>query len=305
MKRNANTTAATKAAVAQHTTTERKSAERSTTMRNANTATANTATATKRMTIDADTGWKFTPASIALNGHVFAADKYAIAEKGDVYVLAKVEGVAVRIHVGKASPVYHEALEAAVAFTQPKAEKPAEKPAEPAKPVEPKAAEPAKQAKPATKRKAPAKAAKQPKAEQPAKQPAEQPAAEPAKPVEPKAAEPAKQAKPATKRKAPAKAAKQPAETKPAAEPAKPVATADAWIGTTIEGKGWRIVFDDAAQRTRVIVDDDVPNEERVLIAVADAGFFWSNTTKSWNKKLTRKAYRAAKLLAETLNAIK
>ena len=262
MKRNANTaTAATKAAVAQHTTTERKSAERSTTMRNANTATANTATATKRMTIDADTGWKFTPASIALNGHVFEADKYAVAEKGDVYVLAKVEGVAVRIHVGKASPVYHEALEAAVAFkAQPKAVKPAEKPAEPAKPVETKAAEPAKQAKPATKRKAPAKAAKQPKAEQAAK---------------------------------------------PAAEPAKPVPAADAWIGTTIEGKGWRIVFDDAAQRTRVIVDDDVPNEERVLIAVADAGFFWSNTTKSWNKKLTRKAYRAAKLLAETLNAIK
>ena len=298
MKRNANTTAATKAAVAQHTTTERKSAERSTTMRNANTTAAKAAVATKpAMTIDADTGWKFTPASIALNGHVFAADKYAIADKGDVYVLAKVEGVALRIHVGKASPVYHEALEAAVAFTQPKAEKPAEKPAEPAKPVE---------AKPATKRKAPAKAAKQPKAEKPA----EQPAAEPAKPVETKAAEPAKQAKPATKRKAPAKAAKQPkaekpAETKPAAEPAKPVATADAWIGTTIEGKGWRIVFDDATQRTRVIVDDDVPNEERVLIAVADAGFFWSNTTKSWNKKLTRKAYRAAKLLAETLNAIK
>ena len=209
-----------------------------------------------------DTAWKFTATSIALNGHVFDADKYAIAEKGDVYVLAKVEGVALRIHVGKASPVYHEALEAAVAFTQPKAEKPAEQPAEPAKPVETKAAEPAKQAKPATKRKAPAKAAKQPKAEKPA-------------------------------------------ETKPAAEPAKPVATADAWIGTTIEGKGWRIVFDDAAQRTRVIVDDDVPNEERVLIAVADAGFFWSNTTKSWNKKLTRKAYRAAKLLAGTLNAIK
>ena len=269
MKRNANTTAATKAAVAQHTTTERKSAERSTTMRNANTATANTATATatKRMTIDADTGWKFTPASIALNGHVFDADKYAVADQGDVYVLAKVEGVAVRIHVGKASPVYHEALEAAVAYkAQPKAVKPAAKAAEqpatePAKPVETKAAEPAKQAKPATKRKAPAKAAKQPKAEQPAE--------------------------------------------KPAAEPAKPVATADAWIGTTIEGKGWRIVFDDAAQRTRVIVDDDVPNEERVLIAVADAGFFWSNTTKSWNKKLTRKAYRAAKFLAETLNAIK
>jgi len=231
MKRNANTTAATKAAVAQHTTTERKSAERSTTMRN-----ANTTAATKPMTIDADTGWKFTPASIALNGHVFAADKYAIADKGDVYVLAKVEGVALRLHVGKASPVYHEALEAAVAFTQPKAEKPAEQPAEPAKPVETKAAEPAKQA-------------------------------------------------------------------KPAAEPAKPVAAADAWIGTTIEGKGWRVAFDEATQRTRVIFDADPSAKQRA--AIDAAGFYWSNTTKSWNKKLTRKAYRAALALAETLNAIK
>ena len=288
MKRNANTTAATKAAVAQHTTTERKSAERSTTMRNANTTAAKAAVATKPMTIDADTGWKFTPASIALNGHVFAADKYAIADKGDVYVLAKVEGVALRIHVGKASPVYHEALEAAVAFTQPKAEKPAEKPAEPAKPVETKAAEPAakpsakadQQAKPATKRKATAKAAKQPKAEQPT----EQPAAEPAKPVETKAAEPAKQAK-------------------PAAEPAKPVAAADVWIGTTIEGKGWRIAFDEATQRTRVIFAADPSAKQKA--AIDAAGFFWSNTTKSWNKKLTRKAYRAALALAETLNAIK
>jgi len=287
MKRNANTTAATKAAVAQHTTTERKSAERSTTMRN-----ANTTAATKPMTIDADTGWKFTPASIALNGHVFAADKYAIADKGDVYVLAKVEGVALRIHVGKASPVYHEALEAAVAFTQPKAEKPAEQPAEPAKPVETKAAEPAakpsakadQQAKPATKRKAPTKAAKQPKAEQPA---------EPAKPVETKAAPAAKQPK-ATK---PAK------QAKPAAEPAKPVAAADAWIGTTIEGKGWRVAFDEATQRTRVIFDADPSAKQRA--AIDAAGFYWSNTTKSWNKKLTRKAYRAALALAETLNAIK
>ena len=241
MKRNANTTAATKATVAQHTTTERKSAERSNAMRNANTTAAKAAVATKPMTIDADTGWKFTPASIALNGHVFEADKYAITDKGDVWVLAKVEGVAVRIHVGKASPVYHEALEAATAFkAQPKAEKPAE-----------------------------------------------QPAAEPAKPVETKAAEPAKQ----------------PAETKPAAEPAKPVAAADAWIGKTIEGKGWRVAFDEATQRTRVIFDADPSAKQRA--AIDAAGFYWSNTTKSWNKKLTRKAYRAALALAETLNAIK
>lgn len=183
-----------------------------------------------------DTAWKFTPASIALNGHVFTADKYAIAEKGDVYVLAKVEGVAVRIHVGKASPVYHEALEAAVAF-KAAAET---KPAEPAKPVETK----------------PAPAAKQPKA-----------------------------------------------ATKPA-EPAKPVVPADnAWIGTVIEGKGWRIAFDEAAQRTRVIFAADPSAKQKA--AIDAAGFYWSNTTKSWNKKLTRKAYRAAQALAETLNAIK
>jgi len=253
-----------------------------------------------------DTAWKFTPASIALNGHVFDAYKYAIADKGDVYVHAKVEGVAVRIHIGKASPVYHEALEAAAAFAaQPKAEKPAEpKPAEPAKPVEAKAAEPAakpsakadQQAKPATKRKAPAKAAKQPEA-----------AAEPAKPVEtkpapakaqPKAAKPAKQAKPAAE---PAKPVAK-AEAKPV-EPAKPVAAADnAWIGTAIEGKGWRIAFDEAAQRTRVIFAADPSAKQKA--AIDAAGFYWSNTTKSWNKKLTRKAYRAALALSETLNAL-
>ena len=116
MKANTTATiAAEKAAVAEHTTTERKSAERSTNMRKASTVTV----------AAIDTAWKFTPASIALNGHVFDADKYAIAEKGDVYVLAKVEGVAVRIHVGKASPVYHEALEAAVAFKAQPADKPA------------------------------------------------------------------------------------------------------------------------------------------------------------------------------------
>lgn len=294
MKRNANTatvaaTAATATASTQNTT-ERKSAERSTHM--------------KRNTVTVaaiDTAWKFTPATVALNGHEFAARKYDIAKNGDVYVLTIIEGVGIRLHVGKASPVYHEALEVAAAIkAQPKAEKPAEpKPepaAEPAKPVEAKAAEPAKQAKPATKRKAPAKAAKQPEA-----------AAEPAKPVEtkpakaakqPKAAKPAKQAKPAAEPAKPvAKAAAKPAE------PAKPVVPADnAWIGTAIEGKGWRIAFDEATQRTRVIFAADPSAKQKA--AIDAAGFFWSNTTKSWNKKLTRKAYRAAVALSETLNAI-
>ena len=234
MKRNANTATVAQAAAAtapEHTTTERKSAGRSTPMRKANTATVTAI----------DTAWKFTPANIALNGHVFDADKYAIADKGDVYVLAKVEGVALRIHVGKASPVYHAALEAAVAF----------KAAAETKPAETKPALEAHEAKPA-------------------------PATKPAK----------------------AKAAKA-AETKPVT-PAMPAD--NALIGTAIEGKGWRIAFDEAAQRTRVIFAADPSAKQRA--AIDAAGFWWSATTKSWNKKLTRKAQRAAMALAETLNAL-
>ncbi|MBR1567277.1 MAG: hypothetical protein IJ649_11035, partial [Oscillospiraceae bacterium] len=175
-------------------------------------------------------------------------------------------GVAVRIHVGKASPVYHEALEAATAFkAQPQptakavqAEKPAEpKPAEPAKPVETKAAEPAKQARPATKRKAPAKAAKQP---------------------EPKA------------------------EAKPAPQPKAATPAEECWHGTEVTGKGWRIEFSKVYQRTMVFLDDMSNAKQKA--AIEAAGFWWSNTTKSWNKKLTRKAYRAAAALSETLNTL-
>ena len=255
--------------------------------------TANTA---KIVPVVADnTAWTFTATTATLNGHEFAAE-YSLAQTGDVYVFAIVQGIPVRIHVGKASPVYHACFEAAMAAkSQPKAEaKPA---AEPAKPVETKPAEqPKAEAKPAAKRKAPAKAAKQPAAEKPA--------AEPAKPVEAKPADqPKAEAKPAAKRKAPAKAAKQPATEKPAAEPAKPVDVASkSWIGTTVEGKGWRIAFDEATQRTRVIFDADPSAKQKA--AIDAAGFYWSNTTKSWNKKLTCKAYRAAMALHETLYAL-
>ncbi|MBR3741100.1 MAG: hypothetical protein IKN04_11715 [Clostridia bacterium] len=130
-----------------------------------------------------------------------------------------------------------------------------------------------------------------------AKQPATQ--AE-SKPVEqPKPAEqPAKQAgaKPEAK---PAPAAKQPK----AAKPAKQAAPADkAWIGTTLTGKGWRIAFDEATQRTRVSFDADPSAKQKS--AVEAAGFYFSAQLKSWNKKLTCKAYRAALALADTLNAL-
>ena len=136
-------------------------------------------------------------------------------------------------------------------------------------------------------------------ARQPAKQ-AEVKAVEPAKPVEAKPAAQPKAEKPVK-----AKAAQPAKQAKPAAEPAKPVAVPadNAWIGTTLEGKGWRIAFDEAAQRTRVIFDRTPSAKQKA--AIDAAGFYWSNTTKSWNKKLTRKAYRAAATLAEALNALK
>ena len=270
MKRNeiANT-ATVETTVATSTTTERKSAERSTSMkRNTSTkaakaaaqpkaekSTATTATkSAKRIPVDViDRGWSFTTSAVRLNGHEFAASKFDVAKNGDVYVLATVEGAGIRLHFGKGSAAYHEALEAAVAAkaAQPKAEKPAE--------TEPVA---------------------QPKAEKPAKAKATKAAAQP------KAEKPAK-----------AKAAK------PAPQPKAAIPADDAWIGTTITGKGWTIAFDEATQRTKVAFEGTPSAKQKA--AIDAAGFYWSNTTKSWNKKLTRKAYRAALALAETLNAIK
>ena len=254
-------------------------------------STANTA----KIAVDIDsTAWKFAPDSVTLRGHTFAAGYSVARTSGDVYIHATVEGAALRLHVGKGTPAYHAALEAAMAAKQPakQAEKPAEKPAEqPAKQAAPKAAKPA-------------KAAKQPK-----------PAAEPAKPVEQPTKQPAKQAeaKPAEQpkrkhvskaftRPEPAKPVEQPAE-KPAEQPAKQAEPdAKAWIGTAITGKGWRIAFDEATQRTRVSFDAAPSAKQKE--AVEAAGFYWSAQLGSWNKKLTCKAHRAAVALAATLTSL-
>ena len=71
------------------------------------------------------------------------------------------------------------------------------------------------------------------------------------------------------------------------------------FIGTTITGSGWRIVFDD---KTRVVFDEVPPR--RIRDAVKAAGFHWSPSEKSWNKKLSWKAYRAALRLADVLNEL-
>lgn len=70
------------------------------------------------------------------------------------------------------------------------------------------------------------------------------------------------------------------------------------FIGETITGGNWKILFDPETQRTRVFLDN---GSEKQKNAITAAGFWWSGAMNSYNKKLTFKAYRAAKALAETL----
>ena len=212
----------------------------------------------------------------------------------------------------------------AKAAKAPKAAKPKAKPA----PVEaPKAQAPA-PVQDAHKAQAPAPVQEAPKAQAPA------PVQDAPKPARaPKAAKP--KAKPAPvqdapKAQAPApvqdapKPAKAPKAAKPKAKPApveapkaqavapvqdaaqavpKPAdaaqAVCKAWIGSTITGKGWRIVFDGDAQRTRVIFDAK-PTAAQAA-AVDAARFYYSPSMGSYNKHLTCKAYKAAQALAQTL----
>lgn len=121
------------------------------------------------------------------------------------------------------------------------------------------------------------------------------------------AAKAPKAAKPAAPAPAPAKAQDKPAPVQDAPKPApvqdmQAAPAAKPWVGTTIEGKGWRIAFDQVAQRTRVVFDGAPTDAQKA--AVLGAGFFWSTAMGSFNKHLTTKAFRAAQTLAAALNAL-
>ena len=74
------------------------------------------------------------------------------------------------------------------------------------------------------------------------------------------------------------------------------------FIDTTIQGAGWRIHFDPATQRTRVFIDSNASAAFRK--AIEQAGFCWSPSMQSFNKKLTFRAYRAAQALAQSLRRL-
>lgn len=93
-------------------------------------------------------------------------------------------------------------------------------------------------------------------------------------------------------------------QTTPARDPkqARGPVPEKTFIGETITGNGWRIYFDGATNRTRIIFDS-APNAAAKK-ALDDAGFYYSSNMDSWNKKLTFKAYRAAKAMSETLSKL-
>lgn len=229
---------------------------------------------TAKITATTTATWSFSPTTMTVNGRTFGAS-YSVARGGDVYVFTGVQAapgaqrIPVRMHITQDMPMHADALAAARLAAETETPK-----ADPA-PVE------------APKAQAPAPVQDAPKAAKPAKAPkAAKPKAKPA-PVQeaPKAQAPA-----------PTQDAAQ-AVCKPAADAAQ--AVCKAWIGSTITGKGWRIVFDGDAQRTRVIFDAK-PTAAQAA-AVDAARFYYSPSMGSYNKHLTCKAYKAAQALAQTL----
>lgn len=239
---------------------------------------------TAKITATTTATWSFTPTTMTVNGRTFGAS-YSVARGGDVYLFTGVQAapgaqrIPVRMHITQDMPMHADALAAAKLAAEAEAPK-----ADPAPVEAPKAQAPAPVEAPKAQTFAPvqadAKPAKAPKAPKAAK-----PKAKPALADAPKAQAPA-----------PVQDAAQ-AVCKPAADAAQ--AVCKAWIGSTITGKGWRIVFDGDAQRTRVIFDAK-PTAAQAA-AVDAARFYYSPSMGSYNKHLTCKAYKAAQALAQTL----
>ena len=237
---------------------------------------------TAKITATTTATWSFGPTTMTVNGRTFGAS-YSVARGGDVYVFTGVQAapgaqrIPVRMHITQDMPMHADALAAARLAAETETHKADPTPAE-----APKAAKPA-PVQEAPKAQAPAPVQDAPKAAKPAK--AAKPKAKPAPVEAPKAQAPA-----------PVQDAAQ-AICKPAADAAQ--AVCKAWIGSTITGKGWRIVFDGDAQRTRVIFDAK-PTAAQAA-AVDAARFYYSPSMSSYNKHLTCKAYKAAQALAQTL----
>ncbi len=313
-------------------------------------------------------GWNFGASSVEVSGRVLPVS-YSVTRSDEVYAFTALDGVAVRLHIGKGDTLYTAALAAArgeaearkaarmepvkmapvgaqavTADAEPvEAEAVAVEPIEavPAADPAPVAADPAPvvaEAAPAEAEpvKAGRKARKPRKAAPVAAEPvsvgadpieaapvtaeAEAVAVDPIEAVtvgaEPVEAEPvqvveaeavAADAEPVEVVPVGAQTVSVGADPAPVAVDPVPAAVVEgcaqgkSWAGSSIVGDGWRIVFDAVEERTRVICA--APTDAQKA-AIEGAGFWWSPRMKSWNKKLTCKAYRAAVALAEELRRI-
>lgn len=232
---------------------------------------------TAKITATTTATWSFGPTTMTVNGRTFGAS-YSVARGGDVYVFTGVQAepgaqrIPVRMHITQDMPMHADALAAARLAAETETPK-----ADPA-PVE------------APKAQAPVPVQEAPKAQ------ASAPVQDAPKAAKPKGKPAPVQDAPKAQAPAPTQDAAQ-AVCKPAADAAQ--AVCKAWIGSTITGKGWRIVFDGDAQRTRVIFDAK-PTAAQAA-AVDAARFYYSPSMGSYNKHLTCKAYKAAQALAQTL----
>ena len=228
------------------------------------------------MNANTNTAASFTLDTLSINGQTFPA-QYSVTPTGTVYAFVTVEEngqpVNLRVKIEPSEAAYAAALAAAQQRTQGVRQP-----------------EPAPAAKPKAQRKPKAPKAATVPASEPAQEPAPVAQAEPTQDPAPAAAEPAAEAQPAT------------VQAATAAQPA-PAAPDKPFAGTQLTGTGWRILFDQEHNRTRVILDQGTaPAAARE--AVEQAGFYWSAVLGSWNKKLTHKAHRAAQALALQLQAL-
>ena len=272
---------------------------------------------TAKITATTTATWSFAPTTMTVNGRTFGAS-YSVARGGDVYVFTGVQAapgaqrIPVRMHITQDMPMHADALAAAKLAAEAEAPKAEPTPVEAPKAQAPAPVQDAPKAQAPAPVQADAKPAKAPKAAKPKAKPApvEAPKAQAPAPVQAdaKPAKPAKAPKAAKPKAKPAPVeapkAQAPAPVQDAAQAvSKPAdaaqAVCKAWIGSTITGKGWRIVFDGDAQRTRVIFDAK-PTAAQAA-AVDAARFYYSPSMGSYNKHLTCKAYKAAQALAQTL----
>ena len=238
--------------------------------------------------------FEFAADRITVNGKSFPA-RYEMATDG-VNIFATVtednQPKTVCIRVNVADPLYPAALAAVQIIEEPQTAPEAQQTEEPqqAEPEAQQTKEP--QTEPEAEQTEPEapQAVEEAQAEPEAPQTVEEAQAEPEAPQ----AEPeAPQAEPEAPQ-----AAEAPAHDPKAARGVVPEKT---FIGQSITGAGWAIIFDGSCNRTRVIISKG--NHDKLRGIVESAGFYYSPTLDSWNRKLTFRAYRAAQALAQELTA--